>query len=564
MPELVSKAGILLDNKFKTWTNIFQDRNFNGAAGIVDSDDKNTRFLGSKTSDQNGAALFFELSQVLDGRGFITDNPEQHNGLHFKFKSGEMINLSPIKHVFKGKIRFFDNSEWNKQIKKYNNEHFSLSGENNFLAMFCPNRIKLLWQQGNLMEKDGLRVSVLTDIGDFDSLEGNWQLSKTAENKMQILISWPDQSCRGKWEFELNDQTINWKVVLVVKQRILIKNIYINLFAKSSLNKWFSSEQQGSIEFKSADTDSIALFDNRSDFIGLYSQKISEDNPAVVLKPLVDMKKWFLHIYKYYKDEVIACGANRVIKPEGEYLATGEHEIFNGQISMIDNPRTIELLKADCAEPDYMIRSGEIALAIDRAKVRLYWNGQELTNLLGLHTAFLNQQSWVDSSIAAWQTDVRENKATILLHWSDICVRQKWQLSLINENEILWDIDTQLGNQAIDVFSARLMLNPNYSHYQAEGKNELEFPAEFEPGSWQEMISADKQISAISKRTLLPDVFFEGKISQSDSNNIIENSDLLHSARVLKCEARKIHKNQRSESFSSQVKIKLRQNNGIN
>ena len=567
MPELVSKAGILLKNEFKTWTNIFKTEDFidDNSVHVVDLDDKNTKLLGTKPNSRNFPAVFFEIKQVLDCRGIIINSLDGRRALLFKFQSGETINLSSPKQVFNGKIRFFENSDWEKQIKQYNNQHFTLVGRNDLKFIFSPNRISLDWKDLRLFGKDGLRAAVYTDLGDFDSSEGNWQFKKISPYKIQVLISWPGQVCRGKWEFELKDQSIVWQAALGTKQRVLIKNININLFAQSWFDKWFSFKQQGNIEFKDQATDSIALFDNRSDFIGIYRRQICPVNPAIVLRSLVDMEKWFLHIYKYRKDDVIACGANRIIKPEGKYFAIGEHQIFNGEICLVDNEQSINILKENCIEPKSIIKSGRIALEIGRAKVRLFWQDQELTNLLGLHTAFFNKKKWVDSSLAAWHADVKDKKATVSLNWADFSAQQKWQLSLVNENEILWDIDTDLKNREIDIFSAKLMLNPNYSHYLAEGKKETEFPAEFESGRWQELVSGDKPVSVISKQALLPDIFFDGKVLKADSNNIIENSDLLHSARVLKCETKKMnHDSTKTLSFSSQIKISLRQNDGIN
>ncbi len=560
---IICKAGISLRNEFTQWTHSFKTGNFSNdnSEQVIDLDDKNNAFLGAKAADVHFPALFFQRKSALDPLGVIISNSERECFIQFKFRGGREINNEEREEVFHGEIVLPGSDVWEKVILKYREQNLSLMRDDKFQLLITPREVDLLLNGRELTKNDGLRVSLLTEYGDLDSNRGNWDFRKIDEDKIDIKLTWNDLPIEQRWSFELKGEIINWTILLIAKQRILLKAIHVNLFTDFQFNRWMTDEAEGEINFQEGIGGSIPIFDNRSDFISLYHNEISAENPAVLFKPLVDMNKWFLHIFKSQDEDVIACGAHGVIDPRGYYLAVGRHEIFKGQISLPDRKCSISDIKSDhkASKAISQIQSGKLTVEISKAKIKLFWQGQELTNALGLHTAFFKQNIWIDSTLAAWETNISSNKATVSLYWSKLFAFQRWQLCLVNEQEILWHIDTKIQEKGINAFSARLMLKPEYNYYQADEINVRKFPAQFKIDCWEELISKDKLVGAIAKESALPHAFFLGHIAGSSFSNIVENSDALHSARVLKCETKALKSNNsKSYSFSSKIRIVLK------
>ncbi|MFH1094274.1 MAG: ABC transporter ATP-binding protein [Candidatus Omnitrophota bacterium] len=560
--DLVCKAGISLRDEFTQWTHSFNAGNFsdNEQGQTVELNDKNNVLLGAKAADVNIPALFFQAKHVLYPAGVIINNVDGECSLAFKFKSGKKINNEARQEVFCGEIELSCSDSWGKSIVQYQEQNLSLMMDNRSQLLVTPQKAELLSNGCRLTKKDGLRVSLLTEHGDLDSNQGNWDFRKIDSDKIEIKLTWDNSPIEQRWSFVLNGEIIDWTVLLIAKQRILLKEIYINLFADLKFNRLRTEEAEGEINFTEYRSRTIPIFDNRSDFICLFHNEISALNPAILFRPLVDMNKWFLHTFKYEQEDVIVCGVHGVIDPKGYYLAVGEHEIFKGQISLPDHQGSIPVIKPDHATKAVpQIQSGKLALEICKAKIKLFWQGQELTAALGLHTAFFKQNTWIDSTLAAWKTDISSNKAVVSLYWSKLFALQRWQLHFVNEQEILWQIHTEIQEEGINAFSARLMLKPEYNYYQTDEIDSRKFPDYFNKNCWEELISSNKSVNAIAKDSALPHIFLEGHISGNSFSNIVENSDILHSARVIKCETIEFkHNSKKQYSFSSEIRIVLK------
>jgi len=80
------------------------------------------------------------------------------------------------------------------------------------------------------------------------------------------------------------------------------------------------------------------------------------------------------------------------------------------------------------------------------------------------------------------------------------------------------------------------MLSDGYERYKPDHKSEGCFPDKFEPDAWVNMAKSKDHIEVNSKQEGLPALIFDSSAAKQQYINLADNSDLLHSARVLKCQ----------------------------
>ena len=111
-------------------------------------------------------------------------------------------------------------------------------------------------------------------------------------------------------------------------------------------------------------------------------------------------------------------------------------------------------------------------------------------------------------------------------------------MHVINEQEIFWQVDTELKGEHVDCLGAIVMLKEAYGLYQLEQLSLCEFPSCFEKDSWRQLGISKEFVRVLSKNGGFPALAFKGVVSEYACDNIVENSDVLHSSRVLKCESK--------------------------
>lgn len=557
---LSCKAGIILNSNFKQWVHSFSEGEFSEGKNldkVVDLDDANNTLLGAKTIDTALPVLFFEKIDAIDPAGIIIQKTDNRHFLQFKFKGGKEINDENKQKVFAGNIRLCGQADWEENISEYRLSKFSLLTKNKLQLFATSGKIRLLFNDRELTKKDGLRVSLITDQGEIDTYYASWALEKISQNKIVAQLSWDNFSLQQWWYFELKNDAIEWTVVLNLKQRLALKELVVNMFVGFFFDHWLTRKQKGKIDFSKADNRYITIFDKRSDFIGVCEGEIPSANPALVLNPLVNMQEWFLHICKYHREKVTICGGHCILNPHDKYLAAGRHEIFKGRMFLLDNEKELSnlIVSSGLGVTDELC-SGRLKLSIEKAGINLFWQGKELTKTLGFYTAFFNQGNWVDSTLACWQTKILSDQAEICLYWNKLFVFQKWKIRIVNEHEIFWQIDTDIHEAKTTSITAALMLNNTYDCYEAVGDKQGKFPSQFQDDYWLQLALTDKLVRVKVSDQHFPDIVFKGSVEGHDYINVIENSDNLHSARVLKCESN-ISSSDSEEGHHISFKVKI-------
>jgi hypothetical protein len=418
-------------------------------------------------------------------------------------------------------------------------------------------KIDLTYNQKSLVGGDGLGVFLKTDQGDVESGHAEWSVKKTGPEKMEISQRWADLPLIQKWEFVRGREAIEWTIKFFVERPVRLQGVFINVVPHVSLVRWMTKEQQGDIGTDRELPASIALFDNRSRGIAFFAREISRAHPGLLFNPTVDMNTWFLHVYRHPRSRLFMCGVNYLIAPDRSVLNPGEHALFRARILLAEDPADMaSLIDPVPADEPRAMRSGRFSLVIEKAKIKLFWEGKELTKTLGLYSVFVCGNRWINSSLAKWEVSILPDKTVISLLWNEVEVVQQWELVLLSEHELSWTITTDIRNSGIETAAAVVMLSDIYQEYRTDNCRSGRFPGTFNANDWQ-VLDSGNDIIKVYAENKLPNIGFRGSASAGEYSNSVENTDAVHAARVLKCQGRVIGGDSRSV-FS--VRIRLEEN----
>lgn len=562
------KVGILLNPKFVQWINSYESGNFlelNNKTGVINLQENFSKLLGAEIDERTNPVILFEKVDGAKTKEPLIQNLEGNRLLQFNLEveAKQQDNLRGQDKVFTGKIRFLKQGRLKKEIDNYCQRHFLLIPNKNFKLFVKYNAINLLYREHLLSQQEGLSVNLFSNENEFNSQQAHWQIAKNSEEEINIILSWPDLPLVQNWVLKTAEDAFIWQINFLVKQKIILTDILVNILLSCGFNRWITQNEENnfSFDFNSNNFQSADLVDNRSNFIGLCQKELSDLTPAVVFNPLANMENWCLHIHKPSKKNLVAFGTKPLVGPEGLILEEGSYDFLTSKIMLIDNknkiiPRIDFIAEQKAAE----LKLGHLSLKIEKAKAKLFWREKELTKSLCLYSAFCMFQRWIDSTQGKWIIECDSNSACISLSWNKLSVRQKWWLSLNNEREIRWRIETQIEEQGIEFAIAALMVKDNYTYWQTETGRQRIFPKAFLKRQWDKIITSQRDLRVLTKNSEFPQISFNGFCQEYSYDNVIENSDALHASRVLKCQAKLQRQNSKTINlFSFEIKLQLKE-----
>lgn len=533
------KAGIVLNSEYGQWAHSFSEGQFDEQtrnSRVVDLDDVNNALLGARSEDCSLPAVFFKRINSITS-GVIIQKEEDKCCLHFKLKNAAVINGKGREKLFSGTISLQDERCWRNDLSNHRKEEFSLQTSDG-LQLFAANKqIKLQAQGIELTQAKGLAVALLCEDEDIDTNFALWTLKKNSPSKLEVQMDWANSVLRQRWQFELIDDAIQWTVSFDVKKPILYKELLVNVFPQKQFNRWQTIADAGQIDCEGSAGKAVTIFDNRSEILKVFQEGISRESPGLALNLLVDMKKWFLHIYNHERGDGIACGAHYLSDPQGECLDQGTIEIFKAKISLVSDSGSEQIAAPGNHVDAYDLELVKLKVKIEKAKMRLFWADKELTKKLGMFTSFSINGNLIDSTLAKWDVQAAvDNKIKVRLNWSSYFVSQLWEIKLISEHELCWDVRTEINQAGIDRHTAALMLSDNYESYKSDDNQGGCFPDRFKLDVWMNMSKTKDSIEVNSKQSSFPALIFDAAFEKHEFSNMLENSDALHSSRVLRCE----------------------------
>ena len=180
----------------------------------------------------------------------------------------------------------------------------------------------------------------------------------------------------------------------------------------------------------------------------------------------------------------------------------------------------------------YTVASANMRLDVDlkRKFIKVFYSDRELTKASGLHSGFLLNGIWYDTSTAQWSVDSKENSIRIRLSWKGLDFSEVWKLKFEGQ-KLNWDMGIiNNGTGSIpEIIKFGLFLNDNYQDFFC-GHQEGSFPLEFE--QWQDLAldNSGATLFGFKKTGLFPAITIT---NNEGLDCVIQNSDIKMSCRIL-------------------------------
>jgi len=196
--------------------------------------------------------------------------------------------------------------------------------------------------------------------------------------------------------------------------------------------------------------------------------------------------------------------------------------------------------------------------------VKLFWEGKELTQSVGLNTSVCVFGLWYDSSKARWDIAKNGNNELILRNsWRNIPLSQEWRISLTENNSLNWQVQMFVDSKIeIEESKASLMLSPIYNRWKVENE-EGKFPFSMNWNQASLKNTLAKQVSISSngfKQSGLPQIKMDFTKSDGLVQPQIQNSNKIINARIISARRKELNGYKvflpgNYEYFSAQINI---------
>ncbi|MFH1061664.1 MAG: radical SAM protein [Candidatus Omnitrophota bacterium] len=171
-------------------------------------------------------------------------------------------------------------------------------------------------------------------------------------------------------------------------------------------------------------------------------------------------------------------------------------------------------------------------LVIADKQIQVYYQKTKSSNDLGLHTAFLINGTWHDTSSGIWQVEEKQDILHITIDWEDLPLRVLWQISKI-DNGFGWVVYLDVKEPlAITKSFSGIMFKDAYEQWFSEAEKGV-FPEM--NNVWQGVFLADPKAKVFG---LEPESGLAGIVFKNlfHGQLLIQNSPKNNSSRALRIE----------------------------
>jgi len=407
----------------------------------------------------------------------------------------------------------------------------------NLSVIFNNGKLYLNWKDTPLSKGFGGFSILRTPQEELFSKDMRWNIESQDAELLVAKGRNIDSELNQIWKIRLTDgNCIEWQIEIQAPFGSQFYLTDINLMLNEKFNRWSTLEKEGAFPEKSSSSREWQVLESTksnfdsSSIICAYSEG---SNPALL--PSVLLESDYNNAFKIAR--AITTGLEQSAKVISLAVAVaGIQNHFSGRIKVFENKqefnnhlafRQLSFLE-ECA-----IQEGNTRLFFDKGRLRLFYKEFELTKANCLVSSFYCKEKWFNSFEAAWELKKQDAKTIILnLSWPELKVSQIWQISLLNEFEIIWKIKLEAGKD-IDILSSRnaIFLSDYYSEWFSTHEEGI-FPLDF---LWQDIILENnkRKTAGVKNTDLYPGIMLDVSGDVSNSLPMIQNTDAFSKARSI-------------------------------
>jgi len=355
--------------------------------------------------------------------------------------------------------------------------------------------------------------------GDRFSVEGlSWKVEKQINSTIKAL------AYLNKTELvkTITIKALDQEIFFEIENNNQKNNSYLDILFSSKYLQWDTLDNTGIFPYFSHKTRwyELDLHNYPKGVLGLNDNDSKGSMPKIVFKDLAQDS--LIRLFNTGYDQEL-----RALQVAYTEKATFSLNIFNIDKGYVDY--------FSFAKRDYFsqssLESEDLSVFADAKakKVKVFHKNKEITKLAGMHTAFLLSKVWHDGASADWKVEKENNGLSIELSWKHFQHKQKWHLSL-RDNNIIWNVNSQPHKSFfLEALKFGVFLSDEYKNY-FYSKRENPFPEKF--NFWQDMLLEDSmpEILGVIGDNELPYVFLK---NESRNPCVIQSSDNINSMRAL-------------------------------
>lgn len=428
------------------------------------------------------------------------------------------------------------------------------------LTVSCYERkVQVYYHDQLLTHSTGLMTRFKCQDDSYNAQQGHWIIRRENNEKIVVTLFWDRiPQLVQVWELSLQDNNvITWKIEMEVKEKVKIRQQQSELMLSNKYAKWLTPDEKGN--FQGLDKQGkLGILNNYiNKYIGVEDVCGVDTSctPGVVFshKCMSPLASYFSKIKE--DEEITRLFFVAVDEKKHSDMGPGTYKYFEGEIKVGFTQEALDLAPVNfdkgcaygeqrCALPK--LETGRLSLVFEHGKIRLFWRGLELTKRLGLYSSMQYNDIWCDSAQAVWSIEqVHQNKLVAVGSWPWIPLIQYWDITLLNENSILWNIELEVWEHIIlQKGQVNLMLSDAYKEWFVEKKIRGEFSRKFMDHNgifWDRLWCGDTSLPIGVKgvhpeNNVIPPVTFVCQGGHQDRYFVIENTDTLFQSRVLQCE----------------------------
>ncbi|MBU1044827.1 MAG: radical SAM protein [Candidatus Omnitrophica bacterium] len=180
----------------------------------------------------------------------------------------------------------------------------------------------------------------------------------------------------------------------------------------------------------------------------------------------------------------------------------------------------------------YEFVNANTKLIVGNKQVQVYYKKTKISNDLGLHTAFLINGSWHDTSSGIWQIENKQDVLHITVDWENLPIRVLWQISK-EKNGFSWIVYLDIkDSMKITKSYSGITLQHGYEQWFSEAEQGI-FPEIKD--TWESVFLADpkSKVFGLEKTAAFPGIIFKNLFH---GQLLIQNSPKSNSSRALRIE----------------------------
>jgi ABC-type polysaccharide/polyol phosphate transport system ATPase subunit len=573
---------LMLKNEFTRWFSLDREEGFPSSfihesrLDLTTVDDRVNKIIGL-SGDDGKSDLFPTLLLERLQDDFVTICRVGNTGADLEAR---LIHFQPLLHLsednarlgwrrcFLSKISIFEGGDsslkdYLDNAKKTKQELASIS--KGPLALRChEKKIELYFNDKLITHSTGFNTRFKCFDERYKAQEGHWIIHKENSEEILVTIFWDRLAQLFQvWKLRLkNNNVIAWSIRTEISGKAKIREKQTELILSGRYRDWITPDEKGDFDGQDKQGKLGILNKYVNKYIGVEHLDDSEGlalpgvlfghNGAAPLVSYLSQIKDDAEITRMFfveidKENVLDAESGILPYFEGEITVGTSHNKSEASVEEIDKGRLESVGNNDLAK----IESARTALAFEHGKMRLFWEGTELTKKLGLYTSVQYSDIWCDSTQALWKIhELSKNKIAAVSSWPWIPLIQHWEITLLNEKTIKWNIRQKVWeNFILQKGQVNLMLTDSYSEWFVADKIKGIFSNEFIEHNgifWDRLWcgNTDKPIGAYADKTgenrlnkqSLPSVILDCNEGHRARYFAIENTDSFFQARVLQCE----------------------------